>query len=75
MRVNLVLCHVCVGGGGGPVSSGHTQLQALYHTPTWVKPITPAPPSQGIRGPEEWAIPQHVNLGSVENIYLEQLSI
>ncbi|XP_038595144.1 inter-alpha-trypsin inhibitor heavy chain H2 [Micropterus salmoides] len=52
----------CSGGGGGPVSSGHTQLQALYHTPTWVKPITPAPPSQGIRGPEEWAIPQHVNL-------------
>nr|XP_046235574.1 inter-alpha-trypsin inhibitor heavy chain H2 [Scatophagus argus] len=54
----------CSGGGvgGGLASSGLAPVRVVYQPPPWVQMTTPAPPSQAEKGPEEWALPQQVNL-------------
>ncbi|XP_061662225.1 inter-alpha-trypsin inhibitor heavy chain H2 [Syngnathoides biaculeatus] len=37
-------------------------LKVVYQPPPWVQMTTPAPPSQVEKGPEEWTLPQQVNL-------------
>ncbi|XP_040002803.1 inter-alpha-trypsin inhibitor heavy chain H2 [Xiphias gladius] len=55
-------CCSGVGVGGGSASSGHSPVRVVYQPPPWVQMTTPAPPSQAEKGPEEWALPQQVNL-------------
>ncbi|XP_049423182.1 inter-alpha-trypsin inhibitor heavy chain H2 [Epinephelus fuscoguttatus] len=50
------------GGGGGSASSGLAPVRVVYQPPPWVQMTTTAPPSQAAKGPEEWALPQQVNL-------------
>ncbi|KAM9846078.1 inter-alpha-trypsin inhibitor heavy chain H2 [Aulostomus maculatus] len=54
----------CSGGGlgGGPGPSGGAPVRVVYQPPPWVQMTTPAPPSHAEKGPEEWALPQQVNL-------------
>ncbi|XP_036978169.1 inter-alpha-trypsin inhibitor heavy chain H2 [Acanthopagrus latus] len=54
----------CLGGGfgGGSASSGLVPVPVVYQPPPWVQMTTTAPPSQVAKGPEEWALPQQVNL-------------
>ncbi|XP_029969327.1 inter-alpha-trypsin inhibitor heavy chain H2 [Salarias fasciatus] len=52
----------CSGGPPGGGSSGLAPVQVVYQPPPWVQMTTPAPPSQAEKGPEEWALPQRVNL-------------
>ncbi|XP_070784748.1 inter-alpha-trypsin inhibitor heavy chain H2 [Enoplosus armatus] len=52
----------CSGLGGGSASSGLPPVRVVYQPPPWVQMTTPAPPSQGRQGPEEWTLPQQVNL-------------
>ncbi|XP_042367093.1 inter-alpha-trypsin inhibitor heavy chain H2 [Plectropomus leopardus] len=49
-------------GGGGSSSNGLAPVRVLYQPPPWVQMTTTAPPSQAAKGPEEWALPQQVNL-------------
>ncbi|XP_023134217.2 inter-alpha-trypsin inhibitor heavy chain H2 [Amphiprion ocellaris] len=54
----------CSGGGlsGGSASSGLAPVRVVYQPPPWVQMTTPAPPSQANKGPEDWTLPQQVNL-------------
>ncbi|XP_044042159.1 inter-alpha-trypsin inhibitor heavy chain H2 isoform X2 [Siniperca chuatsi] len=49
--------HGCC-SGGGVVSP----VPVVYQPPPWVQMTTPAPPSQGKQGVEEWTLPPKVNL-------------
>lgn len=53
--------HGCCSGGGF-ASPGVTKVGVVYQPPPWILMTTPAPPSQAEKGPEEWTIPQQVNL-------------
>lgn len=53
--------HGCC-SGGSLASSGVSPVRLVYQPPPWVQMTTPAPPSQVDKGPEEWALPQKVNL-------------
>ncbi|XP_023251096.1 inter-alpha-trypsin inhibitor heavy chain H2 [Seriola lalandi dorsalis] len=54
----------CSGGGlvGGSAGNGVAPVRVVYQPPPWVQMTTPAPPSQAEKGPEEWVVPQQVNL-------------
>ncbi|XP_070709808.1 inter-alpha-trypsin inhibitor heavy chain H2 isoform X1 [Pempheris klunzingeri] len=52
----------CPGIGGGSSSAPLTPVRVVYQPPPWVQMTTTAPPSQAEKGPEEWAVPQRVNL-------------
>ncbi|XP_035003901.2 inter-alpha-trypsin inhibitor heavy chain H2 isoform X2 [Hippoglossus stenolepis] len=55
-------CSGMTGAGGASASNGLAPRTIVYHPPPWVQMTTPAPPSQAEKGPEEWALPQQVNL-------------
>lgn len=69
--VAFMLCHVTAGGGLGGGSSGPAPVRVVYQPPPWVQMTTPAPPSQAEKGPEEWALPQKVNLGNARTHLLK----
>lgn len=48
-------------GPVGPVRPGDN---IVYQPPPWVQMNTPAPPSQFLKGPEEWTVPEKVTLGN-----------
>ncbi|XP_070709809.1 inter-alpha-trypsin inhibitor heavy chain H2 isoform X2 [Pempheris klunzingeri] len=52
--------HGCCPGGSS--SAPLTPVRVVYQPPPWVQMTTTAPPSQAEKGPEEWAVPQRVNL-------------
>ncbi|XP_059181774.1 inter-alpha-trypsin inhibitor heavy chain H2 [Centropristis striata] len=53
----------CSGGaGGGSASAGLAPVRVVYQPPPWVQITTTPPPSQAAKGPEEYALPQTVNL-------------
>ncbi|XP_061817305.1 inter-alpha-trypsin inhibitor heavy chain H2 [Nerophis lumbriciformis] len=54
----------CSGGmmGGGTKNPGLAPVRLVYQPPPWVQMTTPAPPSPVEKGPEEWTLPQKVNL-------------
>ncbi|XP_034719359.1 inter-alpha-trypsin inhibitor heavy chain H2 [Etheostoma cragini] len=53
-------CCSGVGIGGSP--NGVTPVHVVYQPPPWVQMTTTPPPSQAAKGPEEWTLPQQVNL-------------
>lgn len=66
MWVTFMLRRVTTGGGlGGGSSSAVAPVRVVYQPPPWVQVTTPAPPSQAEKGPEEWALPPQVNLGTL----------
>lgn len=65
----LKIFFMCVGGGmgGGSATSSLLPVPVVYQPPPWVQMTTTAPPSQVAKGPEEWALPQQVNLGKTHS--------
>uniref|UniRef100_UPI0037E74BA5 inter-alpha-trypsin inhibitor heavy chain H2 n=1 Tax=Semicossyphus pulcher TaxID=241346 RepID=UPI0037E74BA5 len=55
-------CCSGIGLGGGSAPSNLAPVRVVYQPPPWVQMTTTAPPSQAAKGPEEWAVPQRVNL-------------
>ncbi|XP_022063912.1 inter-alpha-trypsin inhibitor heavy chain H2 [Acanthochromis polyacanthus] len=57
--------HGCCSGGGlgaGSASNNLAPVRVVYQPPPWVQMTTQAPPSQANKGPEDWTLPQQVNL-------------
>ncbi|KAK5876672.1 hypothetical protein CesoFtcFv8_026004 [Champsocephalus esox] len=53
----------CSGAGfGGGSSSTLNPVNVVYQAPPWVQMTTNAPPSQAVKGSEEYALPPTVNL-------------
>ncbi|KAF3859379.1 hypothetical protein F7725_021778, partial [Dissostichus mawsoni] len=54
--------HGCCSGFGGGSSSALNPVNVVYQAPPWVQMTTNAPPSQAVKGSEEYALPPKVNL-------------
>ncbi|XP_057710792.1 inter-alpha-trypsin inhibitor heavy chain H2 [Corythoichthys intestinalis] len=52
----------CSGSGLGGASRLLPPVKVVYQPPPWVQMTTPVPPSHAVKGPEEWALPNKVNL-------------